>query len=257
MINNFSRLVLYHYLLKNNLLDSELLIDYKNLILSIYNKIKYKELDYFKYSERDDYLTEFEQESNALFYFENSNDFKKIQEKKELSPIITATRKFGNSWINRNKQDLENKLKEYYQSMAAQGNFSKVFLSYAYDDKVYTMALFIYFYSLGIFLSIDWLQNDKILNSYQLKKVLYNELTKCNQLLFLRSPQSEIGAQGNVQVRQWCSWELGVFFRLNRCSNKYLINAYDLEDKNSTLNENNIFLETLNPLKSISHQRLN
>ena len=84
MINNFSRLVLYHYLLKNNLLDSELLIDYKNLILSIYNKIKYKELDYFKYSERDDYLTEFEQESNALFYFENSNDFKKIQEKTSL-----------------------------------------------------------------------------------------------------------------------------------------------------------------------------
>lgn len=81
MINNFSRLVLYHYLLKNNLLDSELLIDYKNLILSIYNKIKYKELDYFKYSERDDYLTEFEQESNALFTLKIVMILK-IQEKK-------------------------------------------------------------------------------------------------------------------------------------------------------------------------------
>lgn len=51
--------------------------------------------------------------------------------------------------LNINKYFTDKTLKNY-------GYKNKVFLSYAYEDRLYTMALFTYLYTKGIYLYIDW-----------------------------------------------------------------------------------------------------
>lgn len=87
-----------------------------------------------------------------------------------------------------------------------------VFLSYAYDDKFYTIALFNYFLSQGIYLFVDWMNNNKMQNGFRIKKYLEPKITQSSALLFMRSMHSELRIPGGQSIRQWCSWEIGVFY---------------------------------------------
>lgn len=104
-----------------------------------------------------------------------------------------------------------------------------VFLSYAFDDFLYTMSLFVYFYKHKIILYVDWMYNDSLSDGIALKKSLNSALASSEQLLFLRTINSELNISGSQYIRPWCSWETGNFFsRETRISNpeKYFINLY-------------------------------
>ena len=84
------------------------------------------------------------------------------------------------------------------------------FLSYAYSDRMYTYLLFLYFYINGVFLIIDWMINPANSCGITLKRELKYLIMSSTGFIFLRSPDSELRISSVLQVRQWCSWEMGV-----------------------------------------------
>ena len=104
---------------------------------------------------------------------------------------------------------------------------SMVFRSCAYEDKLYTIALFFYFQIKKIFLYIDWMNNGKEDKGNVLKQKLRKALDNSKQLVFLRTPNSELKIEGNYYVRPWCSWELGNFYERQGSGQKFFIDLYD------------------------------
>lgn len=115
------------------------------------------------------------------------------------------------------------------------GKLPQVFLSHAYDDKLYALALFEFFYDNRIYLYVDWMHHGKMKDGIELKKNLQKELDESGQLLFLRTINSELDIQGKHMLRSWCAWELGNFYR-KKNDEKYMINLYSVEDFKSDYN---------------------
>ncbi|HCM88434.1 MULTISPECIES: hypothetical protein [Vagococcus] len=115
---------------------------------------------------------------------------------------------------------------------------TQIFLSYSYDDYLYTYALFQYFYSNNLYLYMDWMHNNKINDGRYLKSLLRTELDNSEQLLFLPSLNRDLRTQGYQGVRPWCAWELGCFYSHRE---KYIIQVYN-EDR---VNNNNLLLSSL------------
>ena len=129
----------------------------------------------------------------------------------------------------------------------------QVFLSYAFDDRLYTLCLFFYMLDHGIKLYVDWLFCDEIPDGRDIKVNLTRELEKSRQLLFFRTTRSELHIQGNVELRGWCSWELGVFYRTHaeNKDEKYYIELYDYNR-----GERNRQLDGIKVLKGVAFGRL-
>lgn len=115
------------------------------------------------------------------------------------------------------------------------GEMPQVFLSHAYDDKLYGLALFEHFYQQGIYLYVDWMHHGKMDNGIDLKKYLKKELDDSVQLLFLRTINSELDIQGKQMLRSWCAWELGNFYSQKK-DEKYMINLYSVDSYKSGYN---------------------
>lgn len=94
---------------------------------------------------------------------------------------------------------------------------NQVFLSHAFVDKLYTLGLFLYFYDQNVYLYVDWMHQPKNSKTKKLKDNLIQEIKKSDQLLFLRTLNSELALQGGKrQIREWCAWEIGTFdFKTN------------------------------------------
>lgn len=115
------------------------------------------------------------------------------------------------------------------------------FLSYAYDDKLYTLSLYLYFHLNGIKLYVDWIHNREQSSGFVLKNILNNALEESKYFIFLRSINSELNINGKNYVRPWCSWEMGNFYNENQpriLGKKYLINLYDLNLHDLYINNN-------------------
>lgn len=149
---------------------------------------------------------------------------------------------FGNDYFfeELNKYDISDK--------------NKVFLSHAYSDKLYTLSLFIFMLNKGIFLYVDWMFSPNLGNGSIIKSNLSKHLLDSNQLLFLRTINSELSIRGSGNIRGWCSWELGVFYSFhgNRSNDKYYIELYRRKDSLSI----NKQLDGIKPLKNIISGRL-
>ena len=125
----------------------------------------------------------------------------------------------------------DNLLEEFWvEKRDKKEGMPQVFLSHAYDDKAYAVALYDYFYSNGIFLYVGWMQNGDIKDGIKLKEKLHEELDSSNQLLFLRTANSELDIQGKHFLRPSCSWELGNFYRKENGDEKYMINLYSIDE---------------------------
>lgn len=146
-----------------------------------------------------------------------------------------------------------------YQEEVIKANFIKIedishirfgknqtFLSYAYYDKGLTQALFYYFWLRSGFLYVNWMWNGVNSNSSITKKILEDELNRSNQLLFLRTINSELRTPGSYNVRQWCSWEIGNFYT-KHSDEKYYTSFYD------TIEVKNDILDTFKPMKEVVH----
>lgn len=131
---------------------------------------------------------------------------------------------------------------------------NKVFLSHAFDDKLYTLALFIFMLKKGIFLYVDWIFSPNFKNGIDIKNNLSKHLSESKQLLFLRTVNSEFSIRGSGNIRGWCSWELGTFYALNKMQsdNKYYIELY----KGKNNQQNNKQLDGIKPLKAINNGEL-
>ena len=110
----------------------------------------------------------------------------------------------------------------------------KTFLSYAYTDKGLSFALFIYFYLNGGFLFVDWMWNRKITDTALLKEIIYSHISTSTQFLFMRTAASELQVKYGVSIRQWCSWEIGNFYTVDK-SNKFILNFYSNNVPNQIL----------------------
>ncbi|MBQ3513849.1 MAG: toll/interleukin-1 receptor domain-containing protein [Lachnospiraceae bacterium] len=127
--------------------------------------------------------------------------------------------------------------------------YTKVFLSYAYVDKLYTGALYFFFLEQGIELYIDWMHNPYLKDGKVLKEKLRENLAQSEQFLFLRSVNSELHLGGSYYVRPWCAWELGNYYEHIK-NEKYYISLY------GTPPRNNMQLDGLKMLKGIHSGRL-
>ena len=89
---------------------------------------------------------------------------------------------------------------------------NQVFLSHAFVDRLYTLGLFLYFFEQNVYLYVDWMHQPKNSKTKKLKDNLIQEIKKSDQLLFLRTLNSELALQGGKrQIREWCAWEIGTF----------------------------------------------
>lgn len=89
---------------------------------------------------------------------------------------------------------------------------NQVFLSHAFVDRLFTLGLFLYFYQQNVYLYVDWMHQPKNSKTKKLKGNLIQEIIKSDQLLFLRTLNSELALQGGKrQIREWCAWEIGTF----------------------------------------------
>lgn len=160
--------------------------------------------------------------SNSLKNLVNSNKTIRHYDNKDVRYYFNSI--LNKLFIDRNifpdKEYFENNFPFKKQSM------TKVFLSYAYIDKLYTYPLFIEFYKYGIYLYIDWMHNDKFSDGTLLKNNLTNEMKDSKQLLLLLSPHNELNLKGNPAFRNWCSWELGNYYKYKKGQEKYFINIY-------------------------------
>lgn len=148
--------------------------------------------------------------------------------------------KFLNRENSKLLQDLYSSINNGDTEMNKEKPFlNKVFLSYAYIDKMYTLCLYFYMLSHNVNLYIDWLCSSGLKNGIEIKNNLSKELIKSNQFLFLRSPTSELRIRGNNDIRGWCSWEMGMFYHmnLNGSSNKYYIDMYSNENDKKASNK--------------------
>lgn len=127
--------------------------------------------------------------------------------------------------------------------------YTKVFLSYAYTDKLYTVGLYCYFLGQGIELYIDWMYNPYLKDGKVLKEKLRENLAQSEQFLFLRSANSELHLGGSYYVRPWCAWELGNYYEHIK-DEKYYISLYGMP------RTNNMQLDGLKMLRSIRAGRL-
>ncbi len=133
---------------------------------------------------------------------------------------------------------------------------NQVFLSYAYIDKIYTLGLFLYFYDKDIYLYIDWMHQAQGLLTKKLKHNLITAINNSDQLLFLRTLNSELGLQGGGrQIRQWCAWEIGTFdYKSNNTrSEGFYIDRYR---QNRQVKSRSQLIQDYQPLREIKNGRL-
>lgn len=156
-----------------------------------------------------------------------------------VSFLISSIAKYQNLVLKQNYKNNSREMRETidYRQMP------KTFLSYAFDDKGLSFALYLYFLNHGGFLFVDWMWNGKITDSYLLKQIISNEIKTSNQFLFVRTTASELRVKGNYTIKQWCSWEIGNFYDVNK-DNKFMIAFYDS-------NTNNQILETFKIMKDV------
>lgn len=147
----------------------------------------------------------------------------------------------------------KNKLDIYMKNFVLNNDstYNKVFLSYSYEDHLYTTALFFYFYSKNIYLYIDWMHNNYLPNGNKIKRSIFEEMNKCNQLLYLQPINVELNLSGNQGIKPWCAWEIGSFYRKNIGSHKFFLDLY-FKDKNNI----SPLLEGINKLSYIQNGKL-
>lgn len=129
---------------------------------------------------------------------------------------------------------------------------NQVFLSHAFDDKLYTFSLVVFMLKEDIFLYVDWMFSPEFDNGEQIKENLFERIFDSNQLLFLRTVNSELSIRGSGNIRGWCSWELGTFYSIKNKNDKFYIELY----KSKTIQKRNKQLDGIKPLKGISSGRL-
>ena len=199
---------------------------------------------------------------NTEYDFDDEKNLKKLESFKDVidkskdnyyafNSLINLLSDINNSIINQFKVD--GNIPNGNRGMSSY-DLNKVFLSHAYDDKLYTLSLFIFMLKNHIFLYVDWIFSPNFKNGVDIKSNLSKHLSESKQLLFLRTVNSEFSIRGSGNIRGWCSWELGTFYTLNKMQSddKYYIELY----KGKNNQQKNKQLDGIKPLKAINNGKL-
>lgn len=90
------------------------------------------------------------------------------------------------------------------------GPMPKVFLSYQYEDRLYTIGLFYAFLRVGLFLYVDWMHNGKIDDTSKLKGMLLKEVLESDHFASLPSIKAAFDLNNDRnETTSWCAWEVG------------------------------------------------
>lgn len=154
------------------------------------------------------------------------NDYER-KDKATLKNARNLFNKLINALADYNDKMIDSDIE--FEQREREDGMPQVFLSHAYDDKAYSLALFDYFYERGIYLYVGWMHNDIEEDGRIVKNMLQTRLDESDQLLFLRTINSELDIQGKQMLRPWCAWELGNFYRRESGEEKYLINLYSVD----------------------------
>lgn len=130
--------------------------------------------------------------------------------------------------------------------------YNQVFLSYAFDDRLYALCLFLYMLSENILLYVDWLFSPLLPNGSCIERNLSNEISKSCQFLFLRSVNSELKIRGSSHIRTWCSWEIGAYSHRHNFEERFYIAMYGVEK----VPTRHMLLDGFKPLTDIRRGRL-
>ena len=245
--NELSRYQLYK-IAAENVEKAELTFKDSGLVSSILSSssdfLKEIEMLTWKHQNSERFFSLFESSLDKI----NNSDFKEyllvdFREKRNGKETLSSSFDEWFSYILSSVIKYQNKIIEtnYVFDEKINGSNSdrnidkKTFLSYAYNDKGLSLALYIYFKLNGGFLYVDWMWNGKATNANVLKMQLDDELRTSNQLLFLRTTASELKVKGNYSVRQWCSWEIGNYYT-KKPDQKFILALYNSSVGNFMLN---------------------
>lgn len=246
-MRNTSRVILYKWVLEhinnndfindNNQVsiliraNSRVIVDLLNLNIAMLEGVEERFLT------NEDRNLQWEQRPLYEMIQERRNILSPHMTEKKIEEFYSKMKKNDNSIFNSllnvlndiSKERLKN-FKLVKEVQANNSSLHQVFLSYAFEDRLYTLCLFMYFLSQGVTLYVDWLYCDSLPTGVNIKDNLTNELKNSKQFLFFRSANSELHIQGNVEIKGWCSWEMGTFYTLNNQNEKYYIGLYDEKD---------------------------
>ncbi len=95
----------------------------------------------------------------------------------------------------------------------------KVFVSHAYEDRLYTFCLFLYLLDKEILAYVDWIFSPAFDHGGDIKSNLSKHIYEADQLLFIRSNNSELRAMKNpnrygnkYDIKGWCALEIGEYY---------------------------------------------
>lgn len=211
--------------------------------------------DYINYGENHSYIKDVVNELNVFLEKQYDDEFY------AFNNLIKLLNKNNNEAIKRayNPEDIleiieDKRIREKCIENSSYKNRNKVFLSHAFDDKLYTFSLYIYMCMHGIFLYVDWMWTSQLKDGKLIKNNLSKHLMESSQLLFLRTINSEFNIRGNGNIRGWCSWELGNFYGVNEINKheKYYIELYRKKSKQLPNHQ----LDGVNPLNGVKSCRL-
>lgn len=204
---------------------------------------------------RDDYLNIFENNAkgvdNKSFVQIIKNQIQRQFDKyKGKSQSANAFKIFFRNLVNAighyQENVIESNFMEVVGDKVACKSRKQTFLSYAYYDKGLTLALFYYFWKQSGFLYVNWMWDGVNKNGCITKTKLEDALQNSNQLLFLRTVNSELRLPGNYLIRQWCAWEIGNFYTKHN-GEKYYTCFYDKFEPHNDL------LDTFQPMREVVH----
>ena len=133
-----------------------------------------------------------------------------------------------------NESNLENEFRSFKNF-----DFGKrIFVSHAYDDRLYTFCLFLYLIENGILAYVDWIFCGELKNGVMIKRNLSEKLDKSDQLLFIRTNNSELrsatkGNKNKYDIKGWCAWEIGEFYHQHQNNDQFALKIYNSDDKSN------------------------
>lgn len=208
----------------------------------------------FEIPQIEEYQKIFERNAREITNLMFVSKIKKLleeQTRKKKNPNLISFRSYFNYLLKavanfQNEVIEENFIGIFFDNIVNIINIERkqTFLSYAYDDKGLTLALFYYFWNNSGFLYVNWMHNGVNNNGLVTKKILEEALEESNQLLFLRTVNSELRIRGNYSIRQWCAWEIGNFYTKNK-GKKYYTSFYDKSESSNDM------LDTFKPMKEV------
>lgn len=252
-MNEVIRILNYNIKILENIESSFVYGSEENRVTSINRVDERREIileEYKKGSDLEEKEIKFNKNNRYKYVFDN-----KKRPEERFNHLLAFLNDISKKCLeNTNVLDIENLSKRF-------NDFNKIFVSYAYDDKLYTFCLFLYLLTKGILAYVDWIFCTKLSDGSMIKNNLSERLSNANQLLFIRTSSSELHVRrsDSYDIKGWCAWEIGEYYHVIHYYDDYE-SIYDkklfLELYGGRDDKDDKILDDLLPLRKIENKIL-